>query len=268
MQTVLLPPISDLGPNNYQPQPSGPHFANVDENPHDGEATHLRMVTGGNESFGVDVSAIPDGSAILAVRIQMAVRGTNTGPSSSRGGFNLAGLDYFGPVHEEAEDQGYHVYVDDLTAIAAWTKELLAAAILRHQSVSMPVDLPRPRLSQLVVFADIVPPADRPHGASSGQAPRAGTGSQSPGASGSGRAPRTTVAAQAPLAGGRGQASRTSAESQAPGAAVSSRAPRAVTPADLPTLRATIAAQGPRASISGGSPQATISPKAPKGEGS
>lgn len=131
-----------------------------------------------------------------------------------------------------------------------------------------PVTVPADQASIMLALDETVQAMRHPHGAGSGQGPRAAAASQSPGTAGSGQAPRAALASQAPGARGTGRAPRSTSTSQAAAAAVSGRGPRAVTPADLPTLRVSFASQSPRAAFSGGAPKATVSPKGPKGEGS
>ena len=270
MQTVLVFPASDAGPNDYSPSPIRAHYINVGEDPHDGGSTILSTFGTMREVWGLDVSNIPDGSQVLSLRIRSVQKQSTAGANTYRVGFIIGGFDYFQPNHVlqsgsafvQAEDE---VPIDPSDS-AAWTKERLARAFLVHGQVSQEQGLPRPRLTQCVVFADIVPPG-HPGAAGTSQAPRGAAGSQAPGARGSGQAPKAGLTGQAPAATGQGQAPRTAASSQAAGTAVSGRAPRAVTPADLPILRVSFASQAPRAAVSGGSPQATVSPKAPKGEG-
>jgi len=271
MQTVLVPPNADAGPNQYTPSPIQAHYLNVREDPHDGDATILSTLGASREVWTLDVSAIPDGSQILALRIRSVQKQSTAGGNTYRVGFVIGGFDYLQPNHVQGAGSAFLTENDEVAVDpsdgAAWTKERLARAFLVPEQVSQAQGLPRPRLTECVVFADIVPPG-HPTAAGTSQAPRAGAGSQAPGARGSGQAPKAGLTGQTPAATGQGQAPRTAATRQAPGAAASGQAPRAVTPADLPTLRVSFASQAPRAAVSGGSPQATVSPKAPKGEGS
>lgn len=269
MQTVKVLPFSDAGPNEYAPTPSQAHYLNVRQDPHDGDATILVTVGGMREVWGLDVSGIPDGSKILSLRIRSVQKQSTAGPNTYRVGF-VIGVDYFQPNHVLGSGSAF-VQADDEVPVdpsdlAAWTKERLARALLVHEQIDQAQGLPRPRVTECVVFADIVRPG-HPHADGSGQAPRAASGSQSPRASGAGQAPRAGVTSQAPAATTRGQAPKAGALSKAALAMVTGQAPRAVTPADLPTVRVRFASQSPRAAVSGSAARATVSTKAPKGAG-
>lgn len=270
MQTVLVLPASDAGPNDYAPTPAGQHAANVRQEPHDGDATILVTVAGGaREVWGLDVSGIPDGSKVLSLRIRSVQKQSTAGGNTYRVGF-IIGVDYFQPNHVLGSGSAF-VQADDEVPVdpsdgAAWTKERLTRAFLVHEQIDQAQGLPRPRLTECIVLADIIPPG-HPHADGTGQAPRATSGSQSPRASGSGQGARAGATSQAPSAATAGQAPRAAEASQSRKAAASGQAPRAVTPADLPTLRVAFASQSPRAAVSGSAARATVSIKAPKGAG-
>lgn len=269
MQTVLVVPSSDAGPNDYAPTPSQAHYLNVRQDPHDGDTTILVTLGGGREVWGLDVSGIPDGSKVLSLRIRSVQKESTAGGNTYRVGFTI-GVDYFQPNHVLGSGSAF-VQSDDEIPVdpsdgAAWTKERLARAFLVHEQVMQAQGLPRPRLTECIVLADIIPPG-HPHAVGSGQPPRAASGSQSPRASGTGQGARAGAVSQAPRSSAAGQALKAAGSSQSRKAAASGQAPRAVTPADLPTLRVAFAAQSPRAAISGSSARATVSIKAPKGAG-
>lgn len=163
MAEILLPPMADAGPNGYSGGVSGLHYTKVSENPHDGNTTTLTMLLNQSESYSIDVSPIPDEAIINSLRVQMAVGGTTAGPSTSKVGVRIGGIDYFGVDHTLEASLDFNVFNDifatnPATAGLAWLKSVVASLILRHVVVTQLSDLPRPKLTQLVAFADITVP--------------------------------------------------------------------------------------------------------------
>lgn len=166
MQTVLVPPNLDAGPNDYAPTPSQAHYLNVREDPDDGDATMLVTVAGMREVYGLDVSLIPIGSIITSLRIASAQKKSTAGANSYRVGLIIGGVDYFLMTYTLTSGSTYEsdsvIITADPSDGEAFTRERLTAAYLVHEQISQAQGLPRPRLTQLVIFADIIPPADRP----------------------------------------------------------------------------------------------------------
>jgi len=130
MQTVLVPPNADAGPNDYSPTPIQAHYLNVREDPHDGDATILSTFGASREVWALDVSAIPDGSQILALRIRSVQKQSTAGGNTYRVGFVIAGFDYLQPNHVQGAGSAFLTENDgvavDPSDGAAWTKERLA----------------------------------------------------------------------------------------------------------------------------------------------
>lgn len=261
MITVLCPPMQDLGPNDYQPTPSQAHYLCVDEDPNDGDATILTTAGGGREVWKLDVSAIPDGSRIFAVRIRTAQKQTTAGAQSFQIGHIIGGHDFFTTSHNLTSGSAFLVFDDnvgpDPSDGADWTKDRLARAFLVHNQISQPQALPRPHLTECVVFADIEPPRQARARTSSASPAGAASGS-SPVARSSSTSPRGAVATVAPAARVRGTAPRGTAVSTSPAARAASPAPRAVTVQDLDTLQARVSSSTPRASVASSGPRASV----------
>lgn len=169
MQTYLVPPAIDAGPNVHTPVPdggAGSHHENVDESPHDGNTSYLRIIGTGREVYALDVSGIPDGAVIAAVTVRVTQKESTAGQSTYKAGLIIGGVDYLGPLRTRGVGSAY--VTQNEAALAsnpatgeAWTKGGLAGARLVHDQVSIPGGLPSPRLTQCVVLVDAVPPPAR-----------------------------------------------------------------------------------------------------------
>lgn len=161
MNTYLVPPKADHGPNVQTPVGAAAHYDCVDENPNDGDATYLRILATGREVFYLDVSAVPDNALIRNVRVRVTQKQTTAGQNTFQAGLLLPGGEHFGAVH--TRDVG-SAYLTDEDAFPlnpdtglAWTKDELGGALLAHQQLSLAQGLPSPRITQVVVLADAVP---------------------------------------------------------------------------------------------------------------
>ncbi len=160
---ILVQPNLDVGPNQYGQNPLVPttHFANVDENPHDGDTTRLITVVG-FEVWRIDVSAIPDGAIIKKATIRSVQKKTNAGAQSYRVGLKIEGVNYFGATYNMGTGSSYDTHNDDFlvdpTTGKEWTKLLLGRCFLLHNQLTQVQGLPRPHLTQCVILADVIPP--------------------------------------------------------------------------------------------------------------
>lgn len=270
MQTVLVLPASDAGPNDYAPTPSQAHYLNVRQDPHDGDATILVTVGGGREVWALDVSNIPDGSTILSLRIRSVQKQSTAGGNTYRVGF-IIGVDYFQPNHVLGSGSAF-VQADDEVPVdpsdgAAWTKERIARAFLVHEQIDQAQGLPRPRLTECIVLADIIPPPDRPRARGAAGGPHAGASSGSPGGQAASRAPAGLASSGAPRATLRSSAPAGSTTSTSPKGRTSSRAAAAVpTEAEIARLKARVSSAAPRAVVSSPAPAAAVSSPTPAAE--
>lgn len=199
---AICPPISDIGPNDYSPSPTGDHFANVDEDPHDSDSTILSTFGSSREVWAIDVSAIPAGSVVTGVTIRSVQKESTAGANTYRVGFIITGTDYFQPNHVLGAGSAY-VQADDAVPVDPsdglfWeTKERLARCYLVHEQISQAGGLPRPRLTECVVIADYLPPPERPTGTGAAVVGSAAGSAVGPSGTAQGLAPTVTAAAMA-----------------------------------------------------------------------
>lgn len=165
MFTVTLLPISDVGPNDGTPNPSGAHYLNMDDEPNDGDSTFVTMgFIGFKEVYGIDVSTIPDNATIVQLRVRCtAKRGASTNVTL-KAGMRVDG------VYQMSVDTPILVGYTSYDFIIAhpdqnpWTKARIASSFLATELSFIEDDsiLPRPRFTELVAFVDYVLPAERP----------------------------------------------------------------------------------------------------------
>lgn len=160
---VLCPPSGDLGPNDFSPVPNvATHALNVDEDPPDNDTTYLNAATG-EENFLLNLSAIPDGSRILQLRVRHRVRRSTGGDVTLMSGFRRGIETKIGlPQFLGAGSLVYFSFDDffgvDPFKAAAWEKPSLGEYALHYEAETDGAFLPRNRLTQCVVFATIPDP--------------------------------------------------------------------------------------------------------------
>lgn len=201
MDTVLLLPIADAGPNDGQPTPGSPasHWDKVDDDPNDGDTSFVTIIiAGGEEAFTWDASALSLMDVIPELRVRWAVVAGAT-DYLVRAGLMINGLRYYGPdrmpgigtytIYEES-------FLVDPVDGAAWTAARVQRAGPITQHVQIGSDLPRPRFSEIVGLASRIAPPFRPTATDISQASSAGASPIGPGsvAGASGRSTATPAA--------------------------------------------------------------------------
>ena len=165
MPDYICPPVSDVGPNDYSPTPSAPHYANVDEDPHDSDATILSTI-GGMEVWTIDPSAIPAGSRVTSLKIRSVQKESTAGPNTYRVGLRVAGADYMQANHVMSAGSGFVTTNDvigvDPTTGQEWSLPSLAGLLLIHEQISITQGLPRPHLTECIVIVTAIPQPHQP----------------------------------------------------------------------------------------------------------
>lgn len=165
MSTILLPPVSDAGPNQGTVV-SGPHYPLVDEEPHDGDASIVEFFSPDlKEAFDLDASGIAADAVIQSVTVKWAAKFIGSLTSRSRAGLRIAGVEYFSAF--KLMTTGYlsftEVFSTDPSDGAVWTKARVAAAqLITHVGPGTFAVDSEVVLTNLVGLADVLPPPDRP----------------------------------------------------------------------------------------------------------
>lgn len=269
MQTVMLLPIADAGPNDGSASPPASHYQNLMQDPHDGDATFVTLGFAGFKTVvRLDVSAIPNGSTILAFRIRWAAKRGASLNVTGRAGIRIDDVYY---MNTSAPLLADYTAIDEAVVHPdgqPWTKDRIVQALAVAELASIEDDqvLPRPRFTELVGFADIIPPPERPR-AHAGRASHSGSPSSS--------APRATLLRTTAVAGPSSSSPAARVRSTAPAAGPGSSAPRvtpprgavrAVTVKDLPSLRVIVSSTSPRARVSSSAPLSSVRGTPPKSE--
>lgn len=158
---VTVRPNQDSGPNTWAG--TTPHWQQVDDSPFpDLDTTRLTTSTGGqSEAYGINtLNIIPVGSLVSLVRVRAWMKGTTVGVTTIRVGYRAGGKDFWGSNHTVPADLTYRGYessfpINGFTGDVFEWNQLRNAVDIRIESVSVPFGLPRPSLTQLVLFATI-----------------------------------------------------------------------------------------------------------------
>lgn len=270
MPTVFLPLNGDVETHGA-PNPSGPIYLNIDEDPHDGDATRVR-INGPSEveASSVDGTALPYGIIISAVRVHWTAAGTDIvgDPSIAHAGLRIDGVDYWGGMEELSPHLYGGTFVEAFLVNPAsglpWDRETVAGLIPVFETTQQPSEPGWPRLTQRILSVDyeLVPvrhDADgqslAPHGEPAALDPEATAASLAPTGTATDLSPEADLTALAPTSQASSLTHSGDSESRAPMA----------TAENLHELTATPSSLAPMASGVAIAPEATAEALAPGG---
>ena len=162
---VVMRPGVDKQPNQGAPVPSGSHWANVDDSPHDSDTTYLNMAgEGQKEIFGFTTpvkNLLYDIDEITSVKVKwVAKKGSGT---------NWQGKAGLRIDNEECEDcygesatltTGYTIrewtFPDNPKTHEAWTVNDVRNAELIYQQTAITTQLPKARLTSIVLEVTVL----------------------------------------------------------------------------------------------------------------
>lgn len=140
-------------------------YTRVDENPHDGDTTHLRSANQGDqEYFRIDVTGLNPAQAITNVRLQSVWQPGATSPEhrAFRVGLKIAGCApatddiCWGATHDTIVESDWLEYTDDFPSNPSpldtdgWNFLEVANAVLVYETVTNHMENPKPWLTQLI----------------------------------------------------------------------------------------------------------------------
>ncbi|MGH9869864.1 MAG: S8 family serine peptidase [Candidatus Polarisedimenticolia bacterium] len=150
-------PGSDAGPNQGQPVPSGAHYLNVDEDPHDGDTTYLQFLAGGHKEVFTTIDQLHDNDIVQSVKVRwVAKKGNGTG-WQGKAGLVVNSTEYYGPnvtlptnytVREE-------VFTNNPATGQPWTVAEVRAAKLIYQQTAIVTQIPKARLTEIVLVVKV-----------------------------------------------------------------------------------------------------------------
>jgi hypothetical protein len=144
---------------------ASPHFSKVDENPANGDTDFISFNGNGSEAYGMNASAIPQGSMVLSVRIRVNAKGSTGGARTLQFGYRFNGVDYWlGSITPSPSSYGsaQAILTENLATAALFEEQHIRTSsimALRAEWLTDGLAFPAPRMTQCVMFATIPDPA-------------------------------------------------------------------------------------------------------------
>jgi len=160
-QTVLydlvLFPNSDAGPNQGSPTPSGAHYLNVDDDPHDGDTTFLTFSGGGQKEIYTIADALHDTDVIASVKVRWTAKKGAGATWTGKAGVVVGSTEYYGPTVSlpSSYTTREEVFATNPATGQPWTVAAVRAAKRVYQQVTIQTQLPRAALTQIVLVAAV-----------------------------------------------------------------------------------------------------------------
>jgi hypothetical protein len=146
-------PNGDAGPNQGAPTPSGAHYLDVDDEPNDGDTTLLSFTSGGYKEVFTIADQLHDTDVITGVKVRwVAKRGSGTN-WTAKAGLVVGGQEYYGPVVNLPANYTVReeTFANNPATGQPWTVQDVRAAKLIYQQVTITTQLPKARLSEIVL---------------------------------------------------------------------------------------------------------------------
>ncbi len=155
--TVIMTPASDAGPNQGTPTPSGAHWANVDEDPHDGDTTYLQFTAAGKKEVFTTVDQLLNSDVVQGVKVRWVAKKGNGNGWQGKAGLVSSGTEYYGP--NQTLQTNYtlreEVFANNPATGQPWTVAEARAANLIYQQTAIATQLPKARLTEIVLVVSI-----------------------------------------------------------------------------------------------------------------
>jgi hypothetical protein len=148
-------PNSDAGPNQGGITPSCPHYHYVDDDPHDGDSSSLTFANGGLREVYTIADQLFDSDRITSVKVRwVAKKGAGSGWEARAGVvIGTPPVEYYGPTVELTTD--YEVreetFLNNPATGQPWSVQDVRDAKLIYQQVSIDMQLPRAKLTEIVI---------------------------------------------------------------------------------------------------------------------
>jgi hypothetical protein len=159
--TLLEGPNSDAGPNQGSPTPSGfDHYFNVDDDPHDGDSTILSFSSGGYKEVYTHDDWLLDSDHVTNVKVRWVAKKGSGSPWQAAAGLVVGGTEYYGPtinlpVNYTLREESFP---NNPQTTQPWTVQEVRDANLIYQQVSIVTQLPRARLTEIVLIVTVERP--------------------------------------------------------------------------------------------------------------
>jgi hypothetical protein len=150
-------PNFDAGPNQGAPTPSGLHYLNVDDDPNDGDTTILSFSSGGDKEVYTTADQLLDTDVVTSVNVRWVAKKGSGNNWQAKAGLVVGAQEFYGPtvnlptnytIREEA-------FPTNPATGLPWTVQDVRAAKLIYQQVSITTQLPRARLTEIVLLVTV-----------------------------------------------------------------------------------------------------------------
>src|SRR6267143_2031383 len=149
--------VTAAGPNQGSPTPSGPHYLNVDEDPNDGDATILSFSSGGIKEVFTIADQLLDTDIVTSVKVRWAAKKGSGADYRAKAGLMIGAQEYYGATVDLPPDYtpNEEIFQANPATGQPWTVQDVRAAKLIYQQVSITTQLPRARLTEIVLAVRI-----------------------------------------------------------------------------------------------------------------
>ena len=156
VNTLVELPNSDAGPNQGSPNPGGPHYAVVDDDPNDGDTSSIQFALGGLEERFTIADQLVDSDTVTSVKVRWVAR-DGSGTREAEAGVVVGSQPYYGP--SKWLPTSYTVFEDSFATNPAtgqpWTVQDVRSLKLIYHQITGDLILPRARLTELVLVVTV-----------------------------------------------------------------------------------------------------------------
>ena len=156
--SLLERPNADVGPNQGSPTPSGAHYLNVDEDPHDGDATILSFTSGGYKEVYTYADQLLNTDIVADVKVRWTAKKGSGTPWTAKAGVVVGSTEYYGPTATLTTNYltREETFVVNPATGQPWTVQDVRSGKLIYQQVTIVTQLPRAALTQLVLVVSVL----------------------------------------------------------------------------------------------------------------
>ncbi|HZI92960.1 MAG TPA: hypothetical protein VFE84_01850, partial [Patescibacteria group bacterium] len=157
LATMTEKPNSDASPNQGTPTPSGAHYLNVDEDPHDSDTTVLKFAAGGNKEVYTTADQLLDTDHVQYVKVRWVAKKGSGSDWQAKAGLVVGGQEYYGttvqlPTNYTIREE---TFANNPATSQPWTVQEVRAAKLIYQQVTTTAALPKAALTEIVLVVTV-----------------------------------------------------------------------------------------------------------------
>jgi subtilisin family serine protease len=152
-------PNSDAGPNQGAPTPLGPHYLNVDDDPNDGDTTILSFSSGGYKEVYTTADQLLDTDLVTSLKVRWVAKKGSGNNYQAKAGLVVGAPEgeYYGPTVTLSTNYTIReeTFQNNPATGLPWTVQDVRSAKLIYQQVSIALQLPRARLTEIVLLVTV-----------------------------------------------------------------------------------------------------------------